>query len=186
MTKKRGNPSPSQTLRRPFADPSQTLRRPFADPSHKLSRLRSGLRLRASAQGQNDRTRNPEWPLTVSPYFLLCHPYFSFVTLRRSRRVSCGDFSLRRPFADPSHKLSRLRSGSDDVLSKAKEWQNSPKHNFLMAILGVILFACFMNLALLFYSNSCRDDILLRTFTNALNLFGALRNSLDSRHKIHS
>jgi hypothetical protein len=35
------------------------------------------------AQGQNDRIKNPEWPLTVSPYFLLCHPYFSFVTLRR-------------------------------------------------------------------------------------------------------
>jgi len=42
LENKEGDSSPSQTLRRPFADPSQTLRRPFADPSHKL---------RASAQG---------------------------------------------------------------------------------------------------------------------------------------
>ena len=50
---------PSLTLRRPFADPSQTLRRPFADPSHKLRAsaqgFGSGLRLWASAQGQNDK-----------------------------------------------------------------------------------------------------------------------------------
>ena len=41
---------PSQTL------PSQTLHRPFTDPSQTL-RIGSGLRLRASAQGQNDNIR---------------------------------------------------------------------------------------------------------------------------------
>jgi len=40
----------------PFADPSQTLRRPFTDPSQTL-RISSGLRLRASAQGENDNIR---------------------------------------------------------------------------------------------------------------------------------
>ena len=40
----------------PFADPSQTLHRPFTDPSQTL-RISSGLRLRASAQGENDNIR---------------------------------------------------------------------------------------------------------------------------------
>jgi len=136
-------------------------------------------------------------PLTVSPYFLLCHPYFSFVTLfsplsplflichpifssvtlRRSRRVSCADSSpsllLTRkrmrffPFAslrvrmtekgeqDDPHSLSPwgeaegspvqiLRSlalPQNDKIRSSEwlRWQNSPKHNFLSAILDYSL-----------------------------------------------
>jgi len=42
---------------------------------------RNDKRWRFFAIAQNDRIRNPEWPPPMLPYFLLCHPIFSYVTL---------------------------------------------------------------------------------------------------------